>query len=126
MGMTGNARYNRLILPVEFLLSNHDAVSVEFVVDTGFSGFLTLPVLAVQSLGLQFRDQTDAHLADGSNLIVDRYRASIVWNGELKQASVLATGDRPLLGTALLRGMELHAQFVEGGRVEIVPCQAPA
>ena len=31
----------------------------------------------------------------------------------------LATGDRPLLGTALLAGSSLYAEFVEGGVVEI-------
>jgi predicted aspartyl protease len=37
----------KVILPVRFSLSQAMIFSVEFVVDTGFNGYLTLPVGAV-------------------------------------------------------------------------------
>ncbi len=43
------------------------------------------------------------------------YAATIVWNGAEREVRVLATGRRPLLGTATLDGQEFVAQFTEGG-----------
>jgi predicted aspartyl protease len=37
---------------VEFLLSQNTILSIEFVVDTGFNGYLTLPVSAVGAMNL--------------------------------------------------------------------------
>jgi predicted aspartyl protease len=34
----------KIILPVRFLLSPDTILSIELVVDTGFNGYLTLPV----------------------------------------------------------------------------------
>ena len=38
-----------------------------------------------------------------------------------RTVNVLATGERPLLGTALLKGNELVVQFEESGLVTIEP-----
>jgi predicted aspartyl protease len=42
----------KIIIPVPFLLSAEMIFSVEFVVDTGFNGYLTLPVNAVGAMNL--------------------------------------------------------------------------
>jgi predicted aspartyl protease len=47
------------------------------------------------------------------------HEAIILWNGEEREIRVLATGRRPLLGTALLEEHELVVQFTEGGLVTI-------
>ncbi|MDJ0846633.1 hypothetical protein [Crocosphaera sp.] len=57
--------------------------------------------------------------ADNSEVILPVHQASILWNGEEKEVRVLATGRRPLLGTALLEEYELVIQFTEGGLVTI-------
>lgn len=49
------------------------------------------------------------------------YGATILWHGEEREVRVLATGKRPLLGTALLEGSELVAQFAETGLVTVEP-----
>ena len=96
-------------------------VSIEFVVDTGFTGFLCLPPAAVKALGLPFGFDLDTRLADNSSVRLPVHDATILWNGTELAVRVLATGKRPLLGTALLDGFELNAQFREGGSVSITP-----
>jgi hypothetical protein len=56
-----------------------------------------------------------------SGIVTDRHAivSLIIWNGEEREIRVLATGRRPLLGTALLDGHELVVQFTEGGLVTI-------
>lgn len=117
--MTGTVQNRRLLLPVSFRLSNKPDLAIEFVVDTGFTDFLTLPAAAVAAMGLPFLHRASIVLADGSAGEVAVYEAIILWNGVERQVPVLATDRRPLLGTALLDGQELVAQFQEGGLVTV-------
>ena len=93
--------------------------SIEFVVDTGFLGALTLPASAVLGLGLPHVGRLDAYLADGSSTSVPVHETIIVWDGADVPVAVLAMGDRPLLGTALLDGFNLDADFEDNGSVVI-------
>lgn len=96
-------------------------MSIEFVVDTGYTGTLTLPLAVVAALGLPFAYDLPAVLADDSEVVVAVHAAVIVWNGEAQETRVLAMGRRPLLGTALLSGTDFFAQFDEGGEVGVSP-----
>lgn len=104
---------------VVFRLPNRPDVEIEFVVDTGFEGALTLPAAAVAALGLPFFQEMNANLANDVSVRADVHVATIVWQGRQMDALVLAMGRRPLLGTALLAGRELVAQFVDRGLVTI-------
>ena len=104
---------------VIFRLPNQPDVEIEFVVDTGFEGALTLPPAAVSVLGLPFFQEMNANLANDVSVRTDVYIATIVLEGREMDVLVLAMGRRPLLGTALLAGKELVAQFVENGLVTI-------
>jgi clan AA aspartic protease len=97
-------------------------ITIEFVVDTGFEGALVLPDAAVAALGLPVHQRVISKLADGSRRMTDVYRTTIDWDGAVLDVAVLAMGDRPLLGTALLAGYNLSADFVAGGDVRIQTC----
>jgi clan AA aspartic protease len=94
-------------------------LAIEFVVDTGFEGALALPSAAVAALGLPLHQRVISKLADGSRKMTDVHRATIDWDGVVLDVAVLALGDRPLLGTALLDGYNLSVDFVAGGDVRI-------
>jgi hypothetical protein len=47
------------------------------------------------------------------------HEAIVLWNSEEREILIVATGRRPLLGTALLDEQELVIQFTEGGLVTI-------
>jgi clan AA aspartic protease len=117
--MTGTVQDLRVLVGVTFRLPNQPNIVVECVVDTGFEGALALPLDVVTALGLTFYQGIYANLADNSDVSVDAYRATIVWNGKELRVAVLAMGLRPLLGTALLAGNELVAHFVDDGLVTI-------
>lgn len=50
--MTGRVEHLHVLLPVTLRLPNQPELTIEFVVDTGFTGFLTLPPTAVAALRL--------------------------------------------------------------------------
>lgn len=117
--MNGQVVAHHPLLKVEFQLAGQPNLSIEFAVDTGFVGYLTMPLIAIKRLNLLFLRRITANLADDSIIHVSVYVATIVWNGQEQEVEVLATGVRPLLGTLLLNGYELNVQFTEGGFVSI-------
>jgi clan AA aspartic protease len=107
-------------IKVVFRLPNLPDMEIEFVIDTGFQGALTLPVPAVAAMGLPFYEAVTANLADDSHVAVDVHKATILWDSRELQVAVLAMGQRPLLGTALLDGFNLSADFADDGPVTVV------
>jgi clan AA aspartic protease len=106
---------------VTFRIAGSPNIEIECVVDTGFEGALALPQQAVAAMGLPYLTDLDANLADNSNVSVHVHLGTVVWNGADLDLAVLAMGQRPLLGTALLKDSRLTADFVDGGDVEVVP-----
>lgn len=92
---------------------------IEAVVDTGFNGFLTLPVELVRDLGLAHYGFSSVFLADGSNVTLDVYVAYLEWNGRRRYVTADATGTRPLVGMQMLHRHSLYAEVVKDGRVVI-------
>jgi clan AA aspartic protease len=94
---------------------------VTFVVDTGFSGHIVLPAETVRALKLELVSSTEATLADGSEVVLDTYRANLLWDAEERQAQILVTGGEALVGMSALLGSDIRIQAVDGGRVTIEP-----
>ncbi|MEH2149772.1 clan AA aspartic protease [Nostoc sp.] len=90
-------------------------IEIECVIDTGFEGLLTLPSAVIDELGLPYIARIDANLADNSNIAVNVYLATILWNGVEREVAVLGMGRRPLIGTALLEDYHLSIDFCDGG-----------
>ncbi|HLK56485.1 MAG TPA: clan AA aspartic protease [Chthonomonadaceae bacterium] len=117
--MIGSVTRLHALVPVTFRIPGQPDLAIEFVVDTGYTGSLTLPLEAIRALGLEFEFDLPANLADDSEVLVPVYSATILWHGIERSVQVLAMGKRPLLGTLLLDGHKLCAQFREQGRVAI-------
>jgi len=117
--MTGAVSGRHALLPLTFRLRNQQELTIEFIVDTGYTDYLTLPADAVIAMGLRYLHDTPADLADDSTIQIAVYLATIVWNGMEMDVPALATGRRPLLGTAMLEACELLIQFAEGGLVTV-------
>jgi clan AA aspartic protease len=100
-------------------LPSQPDLTLEFVVDTGFEGALTLPTATVSALGLPYLIDVAAHLADDSRSKVAVHQATVLWDGQEIDVAVLAMGKRPLLGTALLDGYNLNADFEDNGTVAV-------
>src|SRR5688500_2554397 len=87
---------------------------VEFVVDTGFTGQLTLPRAACLALGLLADRPQPSRLADGSRVILEVFLATVLWDGGAKTVEVLGMGGHPLLGMGLLHGHDVHLHVTDG------------
>ena len=92
---------------------------IEAVVDTGYTGFLTLPAALVDELELPFAYVGRAFLANDDEVEFDVHDVTVLWDGQLRQIRAAATGSTPLLGMLLLDGHDLSIQVREGGRVVI-------
>jgi clan AA aspartic protease len=93
--------------------------AIDTVIDTGFTGFLTLPTAIIMELELQWSYRDRATLGDGSETVFDVYNAEILWGGQLREIEVDAAETEPLLGMGLLKGYRLQVDTIEGGLVTI-------
>ncbi len=94
-------------------------LEAEAIVDTGFSGFLSLTQEMVAELRLPSEGQILGILADGSESYFPVYRAIILWHGQPRLTYVSAVESEPLLGMSMLYGSEFAMQVVEDGEVTI-------
>lgn len=117
--ISGRVENLHALIPVTFRLPGRPDIIIAFVVDTGFTDALCLLTNAVSALGIPYKFDFPARLADGSAVNLPTHEAVVVWEGVEPEVHVLATGNRPLIGTALLAGAELLIQFVEGGLVTV-------
>lgn len=92
---------------------------VETVIDTGFSGHLTLPSAVISKVGFPWKGQDDAILGDGTSCLFNVYAGFVIWNGEYQKIPINESESTPLIGMQLLRGYNLQIQAIESGIVTI-------
>jgi clan AA aspartic protease len=101
------------------LPSRDRTIPVEFVLDTGFDGDLTLPSRLVRLLQTAPLFTSLLSLADGSIGDFPVHELVLEWNGTDRPVEVLVLEGSPLLGTLLLDGCQVHLDMVEGGEVVV-------
>jgi clan AA aspartic protease len=89
------------------------------VIDTGYTGFLSLPNEVIAELDLSWTGIDRATLGDGSEVTFEVYAAKVIWDGEYRDIPINEAETDPLVGISLLYGYDLHIQTVEGGDVTI-------
>ncbi len=99
------------------------AREIEAVVDTGFTGFLTLPTVLVTELGLAFVGQGRAMLANGSEDVFDVWDVTVLWDGQPRYVVADEADTTPLVGMSLLDSHSLYVEVLNGGRVVIQPAR---
>ena len=91
------------IVPLRIVLPDGGQYRIEFLVDTGYDGQLTLLPDLVQLLALVPTGETrEAIVASGAVVGWPVYRASVLWNGQVRNVEVLESDTPPLLGMAML------------------------
>ncbi len=103
------------VIRVRVFGENTSEMEIVAVIDTGFTGDLTLPSDIVEVLSLVPTGSRDATLADDHN--VD------LWH-ERRIQRIEALGGTPLVGMELPRGNELCIQATPGGRVVVARFRA--
>lgn len=115
----GRSIDRKAIVPVIFRLPQQSDFSMDFVIDTGFNDYLTLPPQAVSVMNLPLYSSMPAKLADGSETLLSVHLGTIVWDNVEKVVPILASGYKPLLGTAMMEGYHLEIDFEDNGLISL-------
>ncbi len=95
----GSVNANReAVIEIAVVGDNKRLKSVTAVVDTGFTGDLTLSRVIIAELGLTWRGIQEGILGDGSVEDFDMYVASVIWDGEIRRIEVNAAEMGLLVG----------------------------
>jgi clan AA aspartic protease len=99
--------------------ANSQRQVIDAVIDTGFTGFLTLPLTVITSLNLRLYSREEGKLGDGSTCIFDVYSGFVIWDGDLQRIDINASETEPLIGMSLLYGYRVQLDVIEGGTLKI-------
>lgn len=78
-------------------------MDVDALIDTGFTGFLTLPITQALSLGVVLIGIGDYTLADGSTVANFLVKGTVTIGSESAEGVVVLSGDEVLIGMEFLR-----------------------
>ncbi len=92
---------------------------VEVILDTGFTGYLTLPTESIHDLGLPSVGRRTFELANGELFEFEAFLAAVSWHGRLVDALVLKSESAPLLGMTLLWGSRVTVDAATDGQVTV-------
>lgn len=108
--------------------ANGELHEIDVIVDTAFTGCLTLPEAVINRLALINLGDRSATLARGEVERFDYYAARMLWHGQFRRVEVFESIDQSLLGMELLEGCRVALYAQEGGDViiEEVPPEPPA
>jgi clan AA aspartic protease len=106
-------------ISVEVRTDDAQSHQITAVIDTGFSGDLTLPQSLVDSLHLEWLCRQQGMLADGSLHTFDVYIGKVLWNGRDRTIEIEVADIEPLLGMSLLEGNCRTLEVRKGGKVTI-------
>jgi clan AA aspartic protease len=116
----GNVNARReAIVQVVVLGGGQRKQSLKAVVDTGFTGALTLPPDVIAELGLVCVAQQEGVLGNGEVHLFDVYEGDVIWDGRISAIEINESRSDPLIGMGLLEGYELRIESIAGGTVRI-------
>lgn len=94
---------------------------LEFVVDTGFAGNISLHSAVAAALELPFVGVASVRLADGRVIPSAICEAQLLWNGTVREVWVDIADNVPMLGMRMLAGHGVQMHVVPEGEVRISP-----
>ncbi len=116
----GVVKANEAVIRLVVIGPSGQQQEIEAIIDTGFTGFLTLPHSPVERLELPWLCRQPGILADGKVDFFDVYTAEIIWDGQRRTVEVEATETEPLVGMSLLANYSLQMDIREGGAVTLL------
>ncbi len=118
--ITGTVTDDReIVIQLQALAADQSLVSFEAVVDTGFNGFLTLPIDVLNTLEASAAGTRRAELGDGNLVEMDVYFVKVKWRDEERELLALQADTTPLVGMSLLWGSRVVFDAQDGGAVRI-------
>lgn len=108
-------------VPVTVLDNQSHPHTIQFILDTGFTGQLLLPNRYMNRLGLSTTEWIDARPATGEFVRVPYAEATVIWRGTQRRAEILQLDSEPLLGMEFLWNHRITIDAVADGAVRITP-----
>src|SRR5262245_35125152 len=71
---------------------------IEAIIDSGYTGAITLPPALITALGLRWESVESATLGDGSTCVFQTYSGKLSWDGKVRQVVVDEADTDPLVG----------------------------
>ena len=106
-------------IPVDILDGRGAFRPIRAVLDTGFTGGLTLPAEAIRSLHMSFAGERPASLANGETVNLACWLGTVLWHGHRRSVLILQTDGYPQLGMSLLHGSRVSLEVSYEGDVAI-------
>jgi clan AA aspartic protease len=107
------------VIPLTVQSTTGHEEPLDAIVDTGFNGFLTLPLPQIAKLGFPYEGNIEVVLGDGRGVNVDVFLDTVVWEGQIREGTVVAADGSPLVGMALLSGSRVCLDVTDSGPVTI-------
>ena len=107
------------LVAIDIIDSVGRSSSVEAILDTGFTGYLTMPTESIDQLGLLSVGQRTFELANGDLFEFEAYLAAVLWHGRPRDVLVLKSDSAPLLGMTLLWESRITIDALVDGEVTI-------
>ena len=98
------------------IIGRRGEIVLEGVLDTGFDGYICLPITKAVALGLELIDLESSELADGTILEDESiFLGEMEWDGAIIEVYIVLTKSvDALIGTALLWGMDMRVNYATG------------
>ena len=125
---TSRADGSGLEARVEIAIVDDSGISrpLEAVVDTGFTGWLTVPPHLASELGLVAAGSAQSTMANGLEVESVFCNAVVMWHAQSVNVLVDIMENVPLIGTDLLADCRLTIDWWDGGEVMIEERMPPA
>jgi clan AA aspartic protease len=107
------------VIPLVVSNANRQTRLINAVIDTGYTGFLSLPSEIILVLDLPWTGVDRGTLGDSSEVTFEVYAATIIWEGQYRNIPVNEAETEPLVGMGLLYGHDLRIRALYGGNVTI-------
>ena len=104
---------------IEVKGESESRVSMEALLDSGFTGAVSLPLRVIKELNLTWSGEHSVTLGDASEVGVDLYEGIVEFAGSRYRCAILSTGDVPTVGMHLMQEARICFEAVPGGVVTL-------
>ena len=123
--MSGYVNVNReAIIQLVIVGDSKQLKSVKAIIDTGFTGDLTLPRNVIDELGFTLRGFQRVILGDGSIQYFEMFVGMVIWDGQMREIEINAAETDSLVGMGLMEDYKLEIEARPNGEVRITSLPA--
>jgi clan AA aspartic protease len=123
--ISGYVNANReAIIQVAIVGDSKQLKSVRAIIDTGFTGDLTLHRNIIDQLGFTLRGFQRVILGDGSLQYFEMFVGVVIWDGKMREVEINAAETDSLIGMGLLEDYKLEMEGRPNGEVRITSLPA--